>query len=417
MDERKQKLRAYIDEQEMSWQILFGIFYLDSLGLAKENFEFDIRSVAKFCETEEDYEAVYKIADFLNFHEDEIAETLQKLRFRPVSWQYDFVKRVSELSGYEIIQTLGRDALVMAYGYALITPEINIDALTAELDAEYAKLFKSAGVKMRKLKRNFMLALDSMLWTEKDADKLNFRELLTRYVPHAGISAVIKAYKLAVSPDVKLTSDEKSCLAFAYYSPFFYDEVNVASGAMPGGSVFSCAETCMTEDKAFFDRNRDFYEGGEEEDDDDDDKENAADEKQPQKEENPEDKVFKDSSPFNHLAVYVDPLQRCVIDSMLCDNAYGNVYIEKFASEKLNSSLPDFIRYHKGCLYTIEFVDNLKKLDVAQKLNYCVGFYEQKIKKLVTELKSGDLSDQETFKLESKLDEAEDHLADCYFIS
>ncbi|MBR1600899.1 MAG: hypothetical protein IJ677_04905 [Alphaproteobacteria bacterium] len=422
----KQKLRKYLSEQDMSWQILFGLFFLDHLGLTKEEFEFDIRDAVKFADCEQDYEAIYEIIDYLNFHEDEIAETLQNLRFKPIPWQYDFIEIVSKASGFNITQTLDRDALTAAYGYALIVPEIDFKRLCSDLDRKYVALFNSAGAKMQKLKRNFVLALECMLWAEENADKLNFRELLNLYIPRAGIDEVIKAYKHAVSPDVKLTKDEKACLAFAYYSPFFYDEVNIANGKMPEGSVFFCAETRLQEDKDFFARHRNFYENEENDDDDDDDNYGDEDYFSEQDEYNESDESenfvddninFQDSAPFNHLAVYVDPLKRCVIDSMICDNAYANVYIEKLSFERMNNSLTDFIRYNKGCLYTVEFVNNIKELDVAQKLNYHIDGYEKEIKRLNEELERDNLNQADQSELESKLQVIEEQLSDCYFIS
>ena len=430
MDKRKQKLREYLNEQDLSWQILFGLFYLNHLGLIKKEFEFDIRDAVKFANDEQDFETIDEIINYLNFHEDEIAETLQKLCFKPIPWQYDLVEIVSEISGFNITQTLDKDALATAYGYALLMPEIDLNKLCSDLDKKYVTLFHSAGAKMQKLKRNFVLALDCMLWPEENADKLNFRELLNLYVPRAGIEEVIKVYKHALSPDVKLTPDERACLAFAYYSPFFYDEVNVAHGAMTEGSVFFCAETRLQEDKDFFARHRYFFEDDDDNGYDDDDDNDGDDDYDDNAEDFNDDEesadfgelidddiVFKDSAPFNHIAVYIDPLQRCVIDSMICDDAYANVYIEKLSMERINNSLPDFIRYHKGCLYTVEFVDSTKDLDVAQKLNYHISAYEKEIKRLNEELSQDNLTKDSQSKLESKLQVVEEQLSDCYFIS
>ena len=416
MNNLKQKLREYLEEQDLSWQILFGLCFLDYLGIVREKFEFDIKDAVKFCNDEQDYEAVYNIIEFLNFHEDEIVETLQELRFKPISWQYDFIDKISALSGFNITQTLDRDALTTAYGYALLIPEIDFEAVTRELDAKYVRLFQSAGAKMRKLKRNFVLALECMLWPENSAENLTFRELLALYVPRAGINEVIKVYKHALSPDVKLSSEEKECLAFAYYSPFFYDEVNISSGTMPEGSIFFCAETRMREDKEFYERNRKFFNDEEDEDYDDDEDEDGEYNEEDTEDDYEKGIQFEDSSPFDHLAVYIDPLQRCVIDTMLCDNSYANVYIEKLPLEKLNNTLPDFIRYHNDCLYTVEFVDNTKELDIAQKLNRNLAAYEEKIKQLSAELENSNLSLFERYQLEDKLNIVENQLGSCYFI-
>lgn len=419
MNRIKQSLRKYLSEQDLSWQILFGLFFLDHFGLAQKEFEFDIRDAAKFCNDEQDYEAVTSIIDFLNFHEDEIVETLQELRFKPISWQYDFIERISALSGFNITQTLDITALTTAYGYALLVPEIDFQAITRELDEKYARLFLSAAAKMQKLKRNFVLALECMLWQEDGTENMNFRELLHLYVPKAGIDEVIKAYKQAMSPDVKLSPEEKECLAFAYYSPFFCDEVDIAYGTMPKGSIFFCAETELQEDKEFFERNRKFFE----EDDDDDDNDDEDGEYNEEDTENDEDEDMEygnilsdDTTPFDHLAIYIDPLRRCVIDTMLCDDSYANVYIEKLPLEKLNNTLPDFIRYHKGNLYTVEFVNNAKELDVVQHLNHNLEAYEAEIKRLNAELKRKNLCLFERYQLESKLNVIESQLCTCYFI-
>lgn len=423
MDKRKQMLRKYLDEQDLSWQILFGLFFLNHIGLSKKKFEFDIGDAIKFASDEQDFETIDSIIEYLNFHEDEIVQTIQKLCFKPVSWQYDFVDRISEIADFDIPQTLDKDALVTAYGYALLVPEINIHDLCNELDLKYVQLFKSASAKMKKLKRNFVLALECMLWTEENADKLNFRELLNLYVPHAGIDEVIRVYKHAISPEVKLTAEERSCLAFAYYSPFFYDEVNVASGSMPEGSIFFCTEARLQEDKDFYAQYLSFDDNENYDEDEDEDGYEYEDENE--NEDNDEnipifadEEPYNDSAPFNHLAVYVDPLQRCVIDSMLCDNAFANVYIEKLPQEKLNCTLPDFIRYHKGCLYTIEFVDNIKNVDVAQKLSRNVCSYEKEIKRLNDKLQyDNDMPLHERFEIEHKLSIVKNQLSNCYFIS
>ena len=102
---------------------------------------------------------------------------------------------------------------------------------------------------------------------------------------------------------------------------------------------------------------------------------------------------------------------------MLCNDAYANVYIEKFSMEKLNCTLPDFIRYHKGCFYTVEFVDNVKEVDIAQKLNRNLSAYENEISRLKSELDNPQLSLFERYQLEGKLSSAKDQLSDCYFIS
>ena len=419
MNKRKQELRKYLNEQDMSWQILFGLFYLDHLGLAREEFEFDIRDAIKFCNDEQDFDTVYSIIEFLNFHEDEIAETLQQLRFKPISWQYDFIAKVSAVSGFNITQTLDRDALATAYGYAILTPEIDFKALVRELDEKYIRLFRSAGAKMQKLKRNFVLALECMLWPEEGAENLNFRELLALYVPRAGIDEVIKVYKHAISPDVKLSPEEKECLAFAYYSPFFCDEVNIAGGSMPEGSIFFCAETRLQEDKEFFKRNRKFFIDDDEDEGNEEDNEEEYGDDIPADNESEDEEEYdpEDSSPFDHLAVYIDPLQRCVIDTMMCDDAYANVYIEKFPMEKINNTLPDFIRYHKGCLYTVEFVDSAKDLDIVQKLNRNLTAYETEMKRLSKELERKNLSIVERHQLEGRLYTIENQIGTCFFIS
>ena len=417
MDKRKQQLRKYLAEQDLSWQILFGLFFLDHLGMAKEEFEFDVRDAVKFSNDEQDFEAIYSIIDFLNFHEDEIAETLQELRFKPISWQYDFIEKVSALSGFNITQTLDKDALATAYGYSILMPEIDFEAISKELDAKYLALFRSAGAKMQKLKRNFVLALECMLWPEEGAENLNFRELLALYVPRAGIDEVVKVYKQALSPDVKLSSEEKECLAFAYYSPLLQDEVNIAQGTIPEGSIFFCTETKMQEDKEFFRRNRKFFDENDDDEEDDDDDEEYNEENIGENDDDDEDEDdFEDSSPFDHLATYVDPLQRCVIDTMLCDDSYANVYIERLSSEKINNTLPDFIRYHNGCLYTVEFVENTKELDIAQKLNHSLTSCEEKIKELTNKLECKNLCLFERHQLEDKLYDAENQLGSCYFI-
>ncbi len=85
------------------------------------------------------------------------------------------------------------------------------------------------------------------------------------------------------------------------------------------------------------------------------------------KAEDEEDNI-DDARASTHNAVYVDPQERCLIDTRFGDVLYANVYIERIPDDYLNNSLPDFIRCHKDCLYTVEFVDDIKKLKVAQKM-------------------------------------------------
>ena len=85
------------------------------------------------------------------------------------------------------------------------------------------------------------------------------------------------------------------------------------------------------------------------------------------KDEDEEDEI-RDMLELKHNAIFVDPQERCLMDVWFGKEMYANVYVQRFPQDYMNNSLPDFIRCHKGCLYTVEFVDDISELDVAQDM-------------------------------------------------
>lgn len=381
MDTRKQKLRKYLDEQSLSWQILFGMCFFKRTGLLKTGVEFDIFDAVKFAQDEQDFETIYEIIEFLNFHKDEIVQMLYKLHFKPALWQQEWVEKISSAVGVKIPQTIDETSLIIAYGYALLLPEINFDSLYDELDAKYIRLYNSASDKMKKLKRNFVLSLECMLWPEKNADDLSFRELLDLYVPKAGTAEVIRVYKHALSEDVKLSAEERECWGAADYFPLLEEEISVSDNFMP--------EDIFASD-----------------DDNDDDYGDDA----------YYDDFSEDNDSFEHFPMYVDTSQRCIVDEVLCGNHFCNVYIERQPQEKFNCSLPDFIGCCKGRLYTVEFVDNIKDVAAAQELNCFMEQTAKEVKCLYEQLRYVDeMSVYERFITEHKLNLLADRLCCCFY--
>lgn len=397
---------------------MFGLFYLKKMGFHGKDVDFDILDAVRFCNDEQDFELVYEIIEYLDFHREELGEMIAKLKARPIPWQYDFVEKVSEASGCKIIQTLECGTLYETYGYALLTEDLDIEQLVDELDSKYRALFQSAAKKMRTLKRNFVLAMECMLGADKEAENLSFRELLEHYVPLCGIDDVINVYKHAVTDEIKLSADERNCLAYAYYSPYFYDDIRLAQGKVPEGSVFSCVEAMMMEDKNYFQKNRSLFEDADDDDDDDEDFEerdfNDDDEEDMLEESEVDD---DDDIALSHIGIYMDPEQRCIVDSVIGDNAYAKVYIERLPNEEFTVLLPDFIRYHRGCLYSVEFVENLHELPITTKLNREIMSCYKKIKQLNEEMCADNLEPSRYSLLASKLKAVEGELLDCYFVS
>lgn len=335
-----------------TWRRAFCNFFLLRHNLYQIKLKADIEPemLAQCCRNEGDLQEMWRLANYLDDTEEEMLEIIGDYRYlRPIPWQYDFVEKVSEKSKQTIPQTLHLDALTDAYCVALFSDGIDLAELTQQLDETYQKLYDKAARKQELLKRNFSLTLETRghrRWGENN-EGLNFRELVEAYLPDCRQKGIVEALQQAETSELKLSAEERAVLGFAYYSPFFLNEVELQKGKTPKSSIFSCVEERLQIERECREMLNNLRYRTQSEDE--------------------EDKV-DDELACTHNAVFVDPLEKCLIDTRYGDVLYANVYIERTPEDFLNNSLPDFIRYHKGCLYTVEFVDDIKQLEVAQEM-------------------------------------------------
>ena len=383
----KKRLQNYLLSKGSLWQVMFFHFYLAQFGLHKIKCDTVRLNLEKLCgvmKDDEDIELAWDVADYVDFYEDTIDACVGILFFdRPISWQYDFIKCVSEHCQVPIIQTLNIDAITVAFCHALLDKDIDLGEICRKLDKHYMQLFVSVIHKTQMYKRNFVLALETYCGALDNAENMNFRKLLDAYIPRCGMDGIINAYRHAMTADVKLTSEERECQIFAYHSPFFFDDENLAKGKLPEGSLFNQVERRMSEDKEWFEKNRHLLDGstgyyGDDDDDDDEDDDHEYES------DNDNDAEFLGSEvEFNHFTFFMDQLERCVVDLRFGKEFYANVYIERFPEDELGNSLNDFIRYHNGCLYTVEMVDNLDELQVVRDLRLKLAAHKVRIARLI----------------------------------
>ena len=346
------KIIDHFSHKSWTWQRAFCDFYLLKHNLYGLKCKTDIEPamLARCCRNVDDLQEMWDLAEYLDETEDEMIDIIGNYRyFRPIPWQYDFVEAIEEMSGIPIHQTLNLDALTDAYCIALCSDNINLTEIVNRLDETFGKLYASAAHKQILLKRNFSLTLETLgrHRGSGNAAGLNFRELLEDFLPDCDFKRIVAALKQSDTAETKLTAEERAALGFAYYSPYFFDEVDLKYGKIPGSSIFACVEERLREEREYRAHLQEERWKAHDEDDEDD---------------------ITDALEETHNAVYVDPQERCLIDTRYGETLYANVYIERTPEDFLNNSLPDFIRYHKGCLYSVEFVDDIKTLDVAQEL-------------------------------------------------
>lgn len=352
------KLREYLDHKTWLGQRIFGNYYRERFGLRKQQlpgWDENVDAFVIFYRNEEDIKNFWLVAEEVDSQEEELTEAIEDLRFcRPISWQYCFVEKVSSLVGENLLHTFGTGAVADAYCMAKIK-KLDIARLTAELDDEYGIIFANARQKTNLLRRNFSLLLETMdsRYDYIDSANLSFRELVDRYVPKFGVKGLIDALKKAKTSETKLSSDEDKVLALAYCTPYFQEDIDGIAPHVPGRLLSACVADRLAKEQAFLDNLRCRAERFSNSDDDDD----ASDE-------------IEEILAQKHSPIYLDTTERCLIDVQRGTKPlHAHVYIEKFPHDDLNNSLPDFIRYKKGCLFTVEFVEDIKALEVAAKLN------------------------------------------------
>ncbi len=348
------RLSEFVSHKTWLWQRVFRNFYagIHQLFDVMGKTDLQISTIIRLCRNVDDLDELWDLAEMLDAYEDEILGTIQDIRFcKPIPWQYDFLEIVSAATPMPIEKTLDLETIADSYCAALMQNDFDVFKLFARLDKTYGKLYASAARKEILLRRNLSLVLENSFSRRfgDDVSAFNSRELVDYYLPRCGIKGLTQALKAARTEEIKLTPEERACLGYSYYSPFFCDAIELRK-QVPGSTVFACVEDQLKNEQEY--------------------RQNLQEHLRQTKDENEEDAI-DDELERRHHFLFIDPLDRCLIDVRLGDVVYANVYVQRFTGDDLNNSLPDFIRLHKGLLYTVEFVDDFSVVESAQEfLNY-----------------------------------------------
>ena len=345
------KILDHFSHKTWLWQRVFRDFYVALHNLYDLTAEKDLplTTIVRLCRNEDDINELWSLVELIDSMEDDILGEIKDLSFcRPVPWQYDFMQEVIDTLKLPYTTNLCIETMTDVYCAALLNKTFEISKCKNRLDNTYRTLYDAVSRKENLLRRNLELQLESTYpprWGQSSSG-LNCRELVDFYLPRCGIKGMQHALKEARTTDIKLTPEERACLGYSYYSPFVCDEGDLLK-------VFACVEDHLQREMAYRRELEDAVRKAEDEEDD-------------ETEENIRERLNRE-----HYCLFIDPMDRCLMDIRTGEITYANVYVEKFPDDNLNNSLTDFIRLNKGCLYTVEFVENISELEVAQDfLNY-----------------------------------------------
>ena len=400
------KLREYLDHKTWLGRRIFGNYYRERSGLKNQQLQglindFDTNAFVISYNNEEDIKFFWHIAEEVDSLEEELINAIEDLRFcRPIPWQYDFVEKVSSLVGADLLQTFGSGAVTDAYCMAKIY-ELNLADLIADLDSKYDLIFANATHKTNLLRRNFSLVLETTRprYCYTNSADLNFRELVDQYVSKIGIRGLIESLKKARTAEIKLTPEERAVMAMVYCSPYFLEDTDGIAPHIPGRLLSACVADRLAKEQIYLENLR--YKANQFGNDDEDD---ANDE-------------IKEILEQTHCPIYLDPTERCLIDVQRdATPLYAHVYIEKFPQDDLNNSLPDFIQCKKGCLYTVELVEDIKTLEVAKELNQKLNAIKNELINMEkARIKNSELMRNPLFRSRYRL--MERLFSSCFYVS
>ena len=339
----------FLSHKTWLWKRIFCNLYLYKHQLYDMELktELEPEMLVRCCRNVDDLSEIWNLAEYIDSNEEELTEVIANFCYcRPIPWQYEFVRQIVQKSKRKILQTLDMQAITDAFCTAWSSRNIDLTQLLTELDRNYTVLYQELNRKQQLHKRNFSLIMETQYETHyvSNAANLNYREIVDLYLPSCGIRGIVEAMKQAQTADIKLSKEERSCQAFAYYSPYFCNEVNLCQNKLPQSSIFSCAEEYLHIETEHW---------------------NALQQALWQAEDEDEEDEIRELMETKHNAVFVDPQERCLIDVWFGKYVYANVYVQKFPLDDMNNSMSDFIRYHNGCLYTVEFVDDIRTIEVA----------------------------------------------------
>lgn len=358
----RKELKDYLLSKDCQWQAIFCRIYLHSHGIAPDELEseFNIGNAVKFCQNEDAVIELWELVDFVESYYLEISEDVSEIRYsKPILWQKNFVDLICSTTGSAKIHSFELDAIIYAYATALSNPDIDLKTIIRTLDAKYQAIHDLLQKKFTLLKRNFLLQLEFEYGQQSRAaiKDLSFSAILQMYASKATTEGLINAYRTACTRELKLSAEEVANLAFAYYSPYITDEIDTRQNKTPDGCLFSFVHDCMKNGQEYAQKSTRLAHFDSEENED-------------------EAEMYQ---PLEHDAAFADPQNECVIDVCLQHTLYANVYIQKFPKFCLKNTLPDFLILRKNFLYSVEFVDNLKDIPVADELISTVGKIREKL--------------------------------------
>ncbi len=334
----KDSLKKHLLQKDELWQYIFLTMLLQQHGLLLTDLEevtYDVTICFKFGENTDDLDNLWKLAEWVDCSYESFQKSIDRIRFyTPIPWQYDFVKAISQICRINIKQTLSSDALITAYCWALNLQDEVVITLMESMDLRYQSIFASINEKESKLKRNLLLTLECLYGDKLKADiySYTFRDIMKAYINIADYNGFLQALQASKTNETKLTTDERTCLAFAYNSPYFDDRVNLERGFLPQSSLLANVHEYMHSIFNMWQANKQM---------------------------SLEDEDFE--TPTETFA-YVDPAEMCIINAHTDKQFYANVYIKRLNVDCLLDKCQDFLVYHQKFLYSVEFVDDFSEI-------------------------------------------------------
>lgn len=396
------KLIDYHNRKTWLWQRVFRDFFIGLHNLYDIAAERDlpITTIVRLCRNEDDLNELWELVDLIDTMEENILGEIKDISFcRPVPWQYDFLQEIADSLELPIDVNLCIDSVTDAYCAALISKKFSIKECRNRLDNFYRDLYASASHKETVLRRNLELILDTSYPSRMGESPIgsNSRELLDYYLPRCGFDKMSQAIKKARTADIKLTPEERACLGYSYYSPFVCDDGDLLK-PIPGSTIFDCVEDRLRKEAEYRRKLQDAARQAEDEEDDETEEE------------------IRHRLNQKHYCLFVDPLDRCLMDIQTGDVVYANVYVQKFPDDNLNNSLTDFIRLSKGCLYTVEFVEDISQLETAQDFLRYLNSVKAALMQIEKILVSNPLLNWQP-TIRNQYQKLQEEFSRCYYIS
>ena len=339
----KKTLRKYLVSKGGIWQQIFTTLYLRRKLLLDSDLprRFKVTDCVDECRSKEDLEKLWQQVDELDQNFKKISDAIFGIWYqRPIPWQYEFVRLVSRLCNVNIKQTLELDAVIVAYCWGMHLEHGILDVVCSILDERFKETIANLALKDTLLKRNLCAALAEKYGTKTDTNpsELKFREILDLYLSDANTCGFIPVFLDALTPEIQLFSDERSCLRFSYYTPDFSNKaVKLYQSKASACSLFSCVHEHMLKIHKQWIKLR---------------------------------KTDNLPEPWKseHLIAFMDHNENCIIDIRIDNGFYANVYIKRSSDANcMQNTYPDFIVYRKTFLYTVEMVDNFTQIPVLEK--------------------------------------------------